>query len=216
MKKVGRVFSTIFLIFAIVVVVYVAYVVIQSKKTGKEVFVVGYKPYIILTGSMEPTIKQYGLVIVKKGDFNSVKIGDIISFDEPGVQRHVCHRVIAIDDNGLITTKGDNNNSEDLGNVSESNFIGKVIWHNNYIAYYYNVYQSPYGVWKAVVLPVVVIILIIVGVHLLKKREKKERNIRSNIKEEVQEDKNIEEAEETSVKNKRRKSRAKGKGKHAE
>ena len=180
MKKLGQIFSTIFLLFAIVVVVYVVYKVIDSRRTGEEVFILGYKPYIILTGSMEPTIRQYGLVIVEKDGFNNVQVGDIISFDEPGVLRHVCHRVIAIE-NGVLTTKGDNNNSQDLGTVSESNFIGKVVWHNNFTAYYYNSYQSPYGVWKVVVLPIVVIILIIVGVHLLRKRDRKDRSSRRKI-----------------------------------
>lgn len=169
MKMVGRILSTIFLIFAIAAIVYVSYLVINSKKNGQEVYVFGYKPYMILTGSMEPKIKQYGLVIVEKNDFNDIKVGDIISFNMPGIDKHVCHRVVSID-NGVITTKGDNNHKPDLGSVTEANFIGKVVWHNNFTAYYYDELISPYGVWKVVVLPIAVIGLIIIAAKSLSKR----------------------------------------------
>lgn len=89
------------------------------------------KPLIVLTDSMEPTIKSGDLILIKVIDFDDVEEGDIISFFESAKERTstVTHRVktIIYDDNGNkveFITKGDANNIEDGDRVTKDIFIG--------------------------------------------------------------------------------------------
>lgn len=89
------------------------------------------KPLIVLTDSMEPTIKSGDLILIREVDFDDVEEGDIISYFESETQRTttVTHRVIEIiyDDNGNkleFITQGDANNIEDSDHVTRGKLIG--------------------------------------------------------------------------------------------
>ena len=89
------------------------------------------KPLIVLTDSMEPTIKSGDLIIIKTIEFDDVEEGDIITFFESAKSRTttVTHRVINIiyDENGNkleFITQGDANNIEDSDHVTKDQFIG--------------------------------------------------------------------------------------------
>lgn len=89
------------------------------------------KPLIVLTDSMEPTIKSGDLILIREVDFDDVEEGDIISYFESETQRTttVTHRVIEIiyDDNGNkleFVTQGDANNIEDSDHVTRGKLIG--------------------------------------------------------------------------------------------
>jgi len=51
-----------------------------------------------------------------------VQLYDKISFRSPGFDLSVCHRVIEIEENGLVT-RGDNNNHQDNFLVTEEYFV---------------------------------------------------------------------------------------------
>ena len=91
----------------------------------------GIKTYVIISGSMEPKINIGDIVIEKsiKNKEEEIKIGDIISYRSG--QTIITHRIINIeeDENGIlrITTKGDNNNTEDSERILINNIEGKVI-----------------------------------------------------------------------------------------
>lgn len=89
------------------------------------------KPLIVLTDSMEPTIKSGDLILIREVDFDDVEEGDIISYFESETQRTttVTHRVIEIiyDDNGNkleFVTQGDANNIKDGDHVTRGKLIG--------------------------------------------------------------------------------------------
>lgn len=90
--------------------------------------------YVIISGSMEPTIHVYDAVITMRVDDEDIKKNDVITFlsndpHHPGVT--ITHRVIGIQKNQDGTyayqTKGDYNNVEDRTYVSYDNVIGKVL-----------------------------------------------------------------------------------------
>ena len=83
-----------------------------------------YKPMIIISESMTPTIEVNGLLLIDKTPFSELKEGDIIVFDtiEYGL---VGHRIISELEYGF-KTKGDNNKVEDNWIVTESMYKGKV------------------------------------------------------------------------------------------
>ncbi len=90
--------------------------------------------YTIISGSMEPKVSVYDVVVVMEKDIDKIRVGDIITFISSwdinyGVT--VTHRVIGIskNENGeyILYTKGDNNQSPDGSTVTQSNLIGKVV-----------------------------------------------------------------------------------------
>ena len=64
-------------------------------------------------------------LVVKGVDKKDLKVGDVIVFDIPGQKTPIVHRIIKIEDNGKIVTKGDHNPTHDPWEVKKIH--GKVI-----------------------------------------------------------------------------------------
>jgi len=90
--------------------------------------VFGYKPFIVLSGSMEPEIMTGDLVIIKNCDTNKLKEKDIIAFKSgTSVITHRIEKVTEEDGQKVFITKGDNNNTEDRESVALSSVEGKYV-----------------------------------------------------------------------------------------
>lgn len=83
-----------------------------------------YKPMVIISESMTPTIEVNGLLLVEAKSFSDLEVNDIIVFDtyEYGL---VGHRVVEKSDIGY-RTKGDNNKLIDNWLVTEDMYKGYV------------------------------------------------------------------------------------------
>lgn len=95
---------------------------VVSRKTD----VLGYRLYIIMSGSMEPTIHVKDAIVTKEID--AAQEGDIIAFENGNIV--TVHRVIQVyteGNNRLYQTKGDFNNTKDKGLVQQSQVKGKVV-----------------------------------------------------------------------------------------
>lgn len=85
--------------------------------------VFGYSWAVVLSGSMEPALSVDDLVISKAQEQYAVE--DIVTFySGKGL---VTHRITGQADGGFIT-KGDANNVEDAGILSQSQIVGKVVY----------------------------------------------------------------------------------------
>ncbi len=87
--------------------------------------IMGYRPVVVLTGSMEPTFPVGSVVYYHKCDFDELQVGDAITFKAE--DSLVTHRITTI--NGLsrtVVTKGDNNDTEDPVPVEEDEIAGKT------------------------------------------------------------------------------------------
>ena len=90
-------------------------------------FFIGIKPFVVETGSMQPTIMTGSLTFVNtRAKYSSVKEKDIISFKN-NVGTLVTHRVIKVTPEGL-ETQGDSNNISDGISTTGANFVGKVLF----------------------------------------------------------------------------------------
>jgi len=83
--------------------------------------VFGYGNAVIVTGSMEPTIRIGDIIIIHSQ--NEYEINDIVTYH--GTNNPVTHRINEITQTGYIT-RGDANNASD-GDIEKSRIIGKVI-----------------------------------------------------------------------------------------
>ena len=98
-----------------------------SLSTDKVPDIIGIKPFIVLTGSMEPVINAGDLVIVKEVKENELKINDIIAFRYTKEDVVLIHRIVGIEENEgktLFRTKGDNNETEDKLSIEYKNIEG--------------------------------------------------------------------------------------------
>ncbi len=109
------------------------FIIVQSKTNKDEIpSIFGYKPFIVLSGSMESDIHKGDLIITKKVNPEDLKVDDIIAFrDAAGTV--TTHRIIDIvEKNGKksFITKGDNNSTQDRNLVAlesvEGIYVGRV------------------------------------------------------------------------------------------
>jgi signal peptidase len=107
---------------------------------------VPYRAYVVHTGSMSPTIPSESAVIVREGQY---RVGDVVSFIEHGTV--VSHRLIAIEPNGTITTKGDANRTVDPWHVPVGNIVGRVVAAPHRVGYLLTYMKTPAGCASLVV-----------------------------------------------------------------
>jgi signal peptidase len=93
--------------------------------------------YVVSSGSMEPVLKQYDILVVRDGQsFDDLKVGEIIVFHRPeGGDRVIVHRIIELvegrDGDRVIRTKGDANPSSIPGTdfpITREDYIGRVVY----------------------------------------------------------------------------------------
>ena len=90
-------------------------------------YIIGIEPFVVESGSMEPTIQTGSLSFInKKVSYDNIKVNDVIAFKNNSDAR-VTHRVVNITDKGF-ETQGDSNNKSDGISTTRSNYIGKNIF----------------------------------------------------------------------------------------
>jgi len=132
-------------------------------------YLCGIVPYIVLSGSMEPTIETGSLCFINKHEkYNNTKKKDIIAFKLKN-NTLVTHRVVEVTNSGL-KTKGDNNKDIDGGEVTKDNFVGKNIFWVPKVGYAVKAFQSTKG---KIILITCVILLFVSGLLFGEDKKKK-------------------------------------------
>jgi signal peptidase I len=94
----------------------------------------GWKPIVVTGNSMEPTLRQNGVVIVYATPWDKLEVMDVITFALPDGNLNT-HRVIE-KDGAHIRTKGDNPHAPpDAGWVTRDSYRYKVIIVWNWVAW---------------------------------------------------------------------------------
>lgn len=147
-KIFNEIFSWVLLIAVSFMLIFSIFTVMQSKKTGEPAFVLGYRPVLVLTGSMEPYMMTNGLALTKEvTDIEQINIGDVITYHhdtEDGRRLLITHRIISLED-GYIYTKGDNNRVADSIPLTIDNVEAKVVCVFNQTAWIAAKWQTTSG-----------------------------------------------------------------------
>ncbi len=125
----------------------------------------GYKPLVVISGSMEPTLTVGGILYYHEKNIEDFNTNNILVYE---LNDHIIsHRVHDITENGFIT-KGDANNSYDSLLVNEEQILGEgTNWSIPYIGYYADfIYRHKY---------LLVISLGVVIIDLLSEKYKEHR-----------------------------------------
>ena len=127
MKKTFNIIGNIFICLLLILLVFNLSIIIKSKINKNEVpGILGYKPLIVLSGSMKSTIDIGDLVFVKDVNIKDLNEGDIIAY-KASSKSIVTHRIINVinDKNDIcFETKGDSNNIKDEGLVYPADVEG--------------------------------------------------------------------------------------------
>lgn len=143
---------------AVTTVLVVLVVILALLLVG--VRLVGLRPMCVLSGSMEPTYHVGALIYVKPCAPEDVQVGDPITFVLNEDLDVVTHRVVSIDaENQHFYTKGDANDAPDGAPVYFKNLIGRPVFTIPYLGYVSNWVSNPPGMYLAVALALVLIIL---------------------------------------------------------
>lgn len=169
-KKFLRVISWILMAVFVLIILFNVTCFIKRAVYGDSCpTVFGFGAAVVISGSMEPNISLYDLVIIhtqKNYDVNDVVIYRSNTYC-------VTHRIVDMrtDENGKVwvTTKGDANNAPD-SEIELEKIVGKVILIIPKVGYVQNFLQKPIG-FLLLTLAIGVLILLPEWVDRMKKRK---------------------------------------------
>ncbi len=146
MKVVKKILKILAYVILSIITIYSVVIIFQKIVwRDKTPNICGYKNFVVLTGSMEPTINVGDIVFVKQTE--DIKKEDIISFRVGNSV--VTHRVIEIKKEGdkdIYITKGDANSGIDSEKTEIQDIEGKYVFKIPKVGEIFLFFQKPYGV----------------------------------------------------------------------
>lgn len=185
MRIVKKILTSIIMIILCSILFVSGVILINSYIKPNEVpSFLGWKPFIVLSGSMETEIMTGDVAVVKKIDANELKENDIIAFkDDDNIV--ITHRIIEIikDENGntKYKTKGDNNNDEDDGFVRPEQIEGIYKFRIGKLGNLALFVQTPVGMVICISIPLILLLL------LQWKESLKEGKVKNDTQKEIEE-----------------------------
>ena len=158
----------VFLAAAAIALILVSVFVLLSvvlTPAGQVPQVLGYSVFRVMTGSMEPEIREDSLLVVKKTPPEDIAPGDVISFFSPDPMLEGAvntHRVVRVEkENGRIQfiTKGDANVIEDTYPVDASALVGKAVFKSYWLGKTVSLLANPLVFGIIILLPLLIILL---------------------------------------------------------
>ena len=132
----------------------------------------GDTEFFLVSGqSMHPTILDGSLVITKQS--SPYEVGDIVGYYSKESKINVVHRIIDVDDNGLFTIKGDNNQNKDAGVYSNDDILGEVVFATPFVGELLGLLRNP--------LVLIISAIVLVAIQAEQKRRKKKKEMRRRI-----------------------------------
>lgn len=148
------------------IVIFISIIILTQNITRNEKTFLGYRIFRVETGSMIPKYQIGDVILVKYKDFDSIKVGEDLSYKATSGQMKgsiITHQIIRIenDENGekTIITKGIANNSEDKP-VYESQINGVVIMKMNIITIICKLISNIYIFYFFMIVPITVYIFL--------------------------------------------------------
>lgn len=138
-------------------------------------YIYGIQPYVVESGSMEPTIKTGSICFInKRVNYDDMHVNDIIAF-KLDTGAFATHRIVSITDEGF-QTKGDANNNIDSVITTRSNFLGKNIYSIPGAGFIIKAIQSARG---KIIFATIIIVIFLAGILIGEPSKKKEKSDKS-------------------------------------
>lgn len=190
MEKLKKIIIVVMVI-CLVFVIFVSGVILVDSFVHKEKIpsFFGWKPFIVLSGSMGTEIMTGDLVIVKEIDTKELKENDIIAFktsNENVITHRIVEKVITEDGTIRYKTKGDKNNIEDPDYVLENQIEGIYKFRIAGLGNLAISMQKPIGMIVTISIPLIFLLIIqIVDSRnenkIMKQKEEKTREMEEEL-----------------------------------
>lgn len=128
-RKIFKIISFPFVIIILLLVFYAGY--LKYIKKENDINILGFRQYMVDTGSMEPQYSVGDLIIIKETPKEKIQVGDVINYTSANGIDTITHRVVEIlekDGEIYYKTKGDNNNEEDPDLVNFNKVKGVLVF----------------------------------------------------------------------------------------
>ena len=166
-KKIRRVLVNLVSIVSVCLIIASVLVLLKviTTKQGEAPNIFGYSLFRVVTGSMEPEIREDSLLVVKKTPPEDIAPGDVISFFSPdpalegAVNTHRVMRIEKRDGDIFFVTKGDANVSEDRYFPNGELLVGKVVFCSHGLGKVVSLLSNPLVFGAVILLPLLVILL---------------------------------------------------------
>ena len=111
----------------------------------------GQKPLVVISGSMESTLKVGSILYYHKTDIDKFNQNDILVFQSK--DHIISHRIVDKTKNGFIT-KGDANNGNDSNEIKNNQVLGKgTNWCIPFLGYYADfIYSHKYLLFISIII----------------------------------------------------------------
>ncbi|MGI6329673.1 MAG: signal peptidase I [Bacilli bacterium] len=143
-----------------------------------------YRMFTVVSGSMEPKYMIGDVLISKKVNPKTIKIGDTVSYRESEgnlKDQVITHEVVTTskDESGkyVFQTRGIANLISDQKLVSENQLYGKVIYKAVLLSFVYRLLNTPMGFFIFIVIPLLFIITSEIIKVLLDKEEQRRKTV---------------------------------------
>lgn len=168
----GIILKTLFFVIIISMIIISFIIIVKANRNPGEIpDFFGYKPMIVLSGSMETSIYTGDLVLVKEVPPSTLKENDIIAFRNEA-NTVTTHRIIEIitNSNGKeeFRTKGDNNTVEDLNLVQEQDIEGVYVFRIPKLGSVLMQLKEPHTL---VIILLIILIIGLIWLHIADKNE---------------------------------------------
>jgi signal peptidase I len=120
----------------------------------------GDRAVVVLSGSMEPVLSPGDVLIERSVEPRQVKIGQIVTFHEPGSDRMLTHRVRKIEARGsklVFVTKGDADNGIQRWSIDPGGELGQPLGRIPAVGRVVMLAKTPLGLVGIVIVPLLLV-----------------------------------------------------------
>jgi signal peptidase len=125
------------------------------------------RSYVVLSGSMQPTMEPGDVILVDAVEIEAVESGDIVTFRESAnsVTTHRVVEKVESDGGTALRTKGDDNEEPDIGLVRSDALVGRVMTLGGtpivfpYVGHAIETARTQLGVYALVLVPLSLFVL---------------------------------------------------------
>ena len=155
------------LIYRIITLVVLVFILagINMTEYGQFTFY-GYRPVVVVSGSMLPTVQINSLTIIKDCKVEDIEVGDIVMYYHPNLKVNITHRAIEKYENSngeeCLLTKGDANGSSDGIEVTNDLIRGKMVSIFNEVVPFINLIIQDESINRTAFIGIVVILALAV------------------------------------------------------
>lgn len=151
-KTIFKILSSTIVFCMLVSIGFLLYTSYQASKNPDQIpAIFGYKPFTVLSNSMQPAFSAGDMVFVKEKPASDIAVNDVITFKE-GERKLITHRVVEKTERGFVT-KGDSNNVKDSEIVTSDNVVGTHVFTIPKAGYISKFVSSPWGITLLILVP---------------------------------------------------------------